>query len=297
MLLEAVQHLKDKGQDPRSLSLYGQEKELDTWAIAQINLFLHDIDDAFIAKGDTLLDPKRYDPRAQEFMPGVGAYDRVLANPPFSVKEWGHEVWTNGDPFGRDVYGVPPKGYGDLAFVQHMIASLKEDGMLGVVLPHGVLFRGGAEGRIREAMLKADIIEAVIGLAPNLFYGAGIPAAILIVRKTKPADRKGKVLVVNGDATFTPGKAQNYLTDGNVRTLADAFHGFADIEKLARIVSVEEIAANGSNLNISRYVQTVADAEAVDVAAEVTKLQDLIAKRDEAEAVMFRHLKRLGYVE
>jgi type I restriction enzyme M protein len=140
-------------------------------------------------------------------------------------------------------------------------------------------------------MLKADIIEAVIGLAPNLFYGAGIPAAILIVRKTKPADRKGKVLVVNGDATFTPGKAQNYLTDGNVRTLADAFHGFADIEKLARIVSVEEIAANGSNLNISRYVQTVADAEAVDVAAEVTKLQDLIAKRDEAEAVMFRHLK------
>jgi len=296
MLLEAVQHLKDKGQDPRSLSLYGQEKELDTWAIAQINLFLHDIDDAFIAKGDTILDPKRYDPRAQEFVPGIGAYDRVLANPPFSQKVWGHEIWTNGDPFGRDVYGVPPKGYGDLAFVQHMIASLKDDGMLGVVVPHGVLFRGGAEGRIREAMLKADIIEAVIGLAPNLFYGAGIPAAILIIRKTKPAERKGKVLVVNGDATVTPGKAQNHLTDANVRTLADAFHGFADIDRLARVVPVDEIEANGSNLNISRYVQTGADAEAVDVAAEVAKLQDLIAKRDEAEAAMFGHLKRLGYV-
>jgi type I restriction enzyme M protein len=296
MLLEAVQHLKNNRQDPRSLSLYGQEKELDTWAIAQINLFLHGIDDAFIAKGDTILDPKRYDPRAQDFSPGVGAYDRVLANPPFSQKIWGYEVWTNGDPFGRDAYGVPPKGYGDLAFVQHMVASLKDDGMLGVVVPHGVLFRGGAEGRIREAMMKADIIEAVIGLAPNLFYGAGIPAAILVIRKNKPAERKGKVLVVNGDATFTPGKAQNHLTDANVRMLANAFHGFGDIEKLARVVPVDEIAANGFNMNISRYVQTDADAEAVDVGAEIAKLQDLIAKRDEAEAVMFEHLKRLGYV-
>lgn len=297
MLLEAVEHLKDRGQDPRRLSLYGQEKELDTWAIAQINLFLHDINDAFIAKGDTLLDPKRYDPRAGDFTPGVGAYDRVLANPPFSVKEWGHEVWTNGDRYGRDCYGVPPKSYGDLAFVQHMIASIKDDGMLGVVVPHGVLFRGGAEGRIREAMLKADIIEAVIGLAPNLFYGAGIPAAILIIRKIKPAERKGKVLVVNGVATFTPGKAQNRLTDANVRTMADAFHGFVDVEKLARVVPVFEIEANGFNLNIGRYVQTGAEAQAVDVAAEVTKLRDLIAARDEAETVMFGHLKRLGYVE
>ena len=296
MLLEAVQHLKDRGQNPRSLSLYGQEKNLGTWAIAQINLFLHDIDDAFIAKGDTILDPKRYDPKAKEFVAGVGAYDRVMANPPFSEKVWGYEVWSNGDLYGRDKYGCPPKGYGDLAFVQHMIASLKDDGMLGVVVPHGVLFRGGAEGRIREAMLKADIIEAVIGLAPNLFYGATIPAAILIIRKSKPQDRRGKVLVVNGDATYQPGKAQNFLTDDNVRTLADAFHAFADAEKLARVVSVDEIETNGWNLNISRYVQTGAEAEAVDVAAEVAKLQALIAKRNEAEAVMFEHLKRLGYV-
>lgn len=296
MLLEAAQHLKIKGENPRSLALYGQEKNLGTWAIAQINLFLHNIDDAFIAKGDTILSPKRYDPRAQEFVPGVGAFDRVMANPPFSEKVWGHDIWSNGDPFGRDVYGVPPKGYGDLAFVQHMVASLKDDGMLGVVVPHGVLFRGGAEGRIREAMLKADIIDAVIGLATNLFYGAGIPAAILIIRKNKPTERKDKVLVVNGDATFLSGKAQNFLTDDNVRTLADAFHRFADVEKLARVVPVEEIASNGFNLNISRYVQTGADAEVVDVAAEVAKLQDLIAKRNDAEAVMFGHLKRLGYV-
>jgi type I restriction enzyme M protein len=282
--------------NPRSLSLYGQEKNLGTWAIAEINLFLHDIDDAFIAKGDTILSPKRYDPKAKEFVAGVGVYDRVMANPPFSEKVWGYEAWANGDPFGRDVYGCPPTSKGDLAFVQHMIASLKPDGMLGVVVPHGVLFRGGGEGRIREAMLRADIIEAVIGLAPNLFYGAGIPAAVLIVRKSKPQDRKGKVLIVNGDATFQPGKAQNFLTNENVKTLADAFHAFADSDLLARVVPVEEIEANNFTLNISRYVQTGAEAEAVDVGAEVAKLQDLIAKRDETEAVMFEHLKRLGYV-
>ena len=210
---------------------------------------------------------------------------------------WGYEVWQNGDPFGRDDYGCPPKGYGDLAFVQHMLASLKDDGMLAVVVPHGVLFRGGAEGRIREAMLAADVIEAVVGLAPNLFYGAGIPAALLICRKKKPADRRGKVLIVNGDATYQPGKAQNFLTDEHVHVLANAVHGFADIDKLARVVPVAEIASNGHNLNISRYVQTGADAEAVDVAAEVAKLQDLIARRNDAEAVMFGHLRRLGYVE
>lgn len=296
MLLEATQHLKIKGENPRSLALYGQEKNLGTWAIAQINLFLHNIDDAFIAKGDTILSPKRYDPRAQEFVPGIGAFDRVMANPPFSEKVWGYDVWSNGDPFGRDIYGVPPKGYGDLAFVQHMVASLKDDGMLGVVVPHGVLFRGGTEGRIRQAMLEADIIDAVIGLAPNLFYGAGIPAAILIIRKNKPAERQGKVLVVNGDDTFQQGKAQNHLTDANVRTLADAFSDFADVEKLARVVPVEEVEANGFNLNISRYVQTGADTEIVDVTVEVAKLRDLIAARDEAETVMFGHLKRLGYV-
>lgn len=169
--------------------------------------------------------------------------------------------------------------------------------MLAVVVPHGVLFRGGAEGRIRQEMLKADVVEAVVGLAPNLFYGAGIPAAVLVCRKRKSAERRGKVLIVNGDATFQPGKAQNFLTDEHLRTLADAVHGFADIDKLARMVPVEEIAANGHNLNISRYVQTGADAEAVDVAAEVRKLQDLIAKRNEAEAMMFGHLRRLGYVE
>lgn len=295
MLLEAVQYLKDHGQNPRSLSLYGQEKNLGTWAIAEINLFLHDIDDAFIAKGDTILTPKRYDPKAKEFMAGVGAYDRVMANPPFSEKVWGYEVWSNGDPFGRDTFGCPPKTYGDFAFVQHMIASLKPRGIVGVVVPNGVLFRGGAERRIRQSLLEADLVEAVIGLAPNLFYGAGIPAAILILRKDKPQSRKGKVLLVNGDATFVQGRAQNTLSEDNLQTLAKTYHRFEDAEKLARVVQVKEIATNGFDLNISRYVQTASDAVIANVAAEIARLHELIGRRDEAEAVMLGHLAGLGY--
>jgi len=293
MLLEAVHYLERQGKNPQSLSLFGQEKNLNTWAICQMNLFLHDIDDASIIRGDTLLDPKHV---IGDGAKGVRTFDRVLANPPFSLKSWGYDTWSNGDPFGRDQYGCPPKSYGDLAFVQHMIASLKADGILGVVLPHGVLFRGGAEGRIREGLLRDDLIEAVIGLAPNLFYGAGIPAAILIIRKTKPAQRRGKVLFINGVEQFVEGKAQNHLSEANLTALAKAFHDYEDIERLARVVPISEIAANDHNLNISRYVQVGVEAEDLDVAEEVEKLVELQAQRNAAEAKMMGFLKELGYV-
>lgn len=292
MLLEAVHHLERQGKNPRSLSLFGQEKNLNTWAICQMNLFLHDIDDASVARGDTLLDPKHV---VGDGVKAIRTFDRVLANPPFSLKSWGYDTWSNGDPFGRDRYGCPPKSYGDLAFVQHMIASLKSNGMLGVVLPHGVLFRGGAEGRIREGLLKDDLLEAVIGVAPNLFYGAGIPACILIIRRDKPSARKGKVLFVNGVEQFVEGKAQNHLSEANVATLAKAFHNYADVERLARIVPVGEIAENDFNLNISRYVHVGEEAEDLDVAEEVEKLVELQVQRDAAEARMMGFLKELGY--
>ncbi|QRM27894.1 class I SAM-dependent DNA methyltransferase [Microvirga sp. VF16] len=293
MLLEAVHHLERQDKNPKSLSLFGQERNLNTWAIAQMNLFLHDIDDASIARGDTLLDPKHL---TGDGTKAIRTFDRVLANPPFSLKSWGYETWSNGDPFGRDRFGCPPRSFGDLAFVQHMIASLKSDGMLGVVLPHGVLFRGGAEERIREGMLKEDMIEAVIGLAPNLFYGAGIPACILIIRKNKPAERKGKVVFINGVEQFVEGKAQNHLSDENVATLAKAFHNYADVDRLARVVPLSEIAANDHNLNISRYVHVAEETEDLDVAEEVKKLLELCEQRDAAEAKMMGFLKELGYV-
>lgn len=177
-----------------------------------------------------------------------------------------------------------------------MVASLKEDGICGVVLPHGVLFRGGAEGKIREGLIRDDLIEAVIGLAPNLFYGAGIPACILILRKKKPDERKGKILIVNGAEHFVEGKAQNHLSDDNVTTLAKTYTDFSDVERLARVVLVNEIEANDFNLNISRYVHLGEEAVEVDVAAEVEKLVELQAERDAAEARMMGFLKELGYV-
>ena len=206
MLLEATHFMERNGLNPRSLTLYGQERNLNTWAICKMSLFLHDIDDAFIERGDTLLDPKHL---ASDKT--VKRFDLLLANPPFSLKAWGQEVWKKGDPYSRDTYGCPPKSYGDLAFVQHMVASLKSDGRMAVVLPHGVLFRGGAEGKIRKGLLEDDLIEAVVGLGQNLFYGTGIPAAVLFLNRDKRPDRKGKVLIVNGEKHFEPGTQQNTL--------------------------------------------------------------------------------------
>jgi len=294
MLLEACHYLERNNKNSKTLALFGQEKNLNTWAISKMNLFLHDIDDVEIKRGDTLLNPKHLtgeDGGAR----GLKTFDRVLANPPFSLKSWGHDAWSKGDKFGRDKYGCPPKSYGDLAFVQHMIASLKSDGMLGVVLPHGILFRGGAEGKIREGILKDDLIEAIIGLAPNLFYGTGIPACILVMNKNKPEAHKGKVLFINGAKTFQEGKNQNTLTDENVVCLAKGFDDYTDEERFSRVVPLEEIAENDYNLNIPRYVPDLEEEEEIDVAAELVKLNDLRAERDTAETEMLQHLKELGY--
>jgi type I restriction enzyme M protein len=265
---------------------------LNTWAICKMNMFLHDIDDAIIERGDTLRSPRNL---IAEGSKGLKQFDRVIANPPFSLKEWGYESWSKGDAFGRDKYGCPPKSYGDLAFVQHMIASLKDGGKMAVVLPHGVLFRGGGEGKIREGMLKDDIVEAVIGLAPNLFYGAGIPACILVVNKAKPAEKRGQVMIINGAEEYKEGKAQNFLTAENVTRFVQTYTGWQDVERFARVVSMAEIAGNDYNLNIARYVHTAEDAVVIDVKSELATLKTLIAERDKAEVAMLQHLKGLGY--
>lgn len=290
MLLEAVHFVERRGGNPRSLHLYGQEMNLNTWAICKMNLFLHDIDDAKIERGDTLRSPKHLTASNT-----LRRFDRVVANPPFSLKKWGHKEWKDGDKFGRDAYGCPPKSYGDLAFVQHMIASLKGDGMLGVVVPHGVLFRGGGEGRIREGILKDDLIEAVVGLGSNLFYGTGIPACVLVMNRAKPQERKGNVLFIHGADEIVEGKNQNRLSDENVERLAGAFHSWEDEERFCRVVDLEEIGENDFNLNIPRYVDTTEPEEEIDVAAELQELRELTVERDAAEAKMLGHLEELGY--
>ena len=293
MLLEAVHYMERNGHNPDSLTLYGQEKNLNTWAICKMSLFLHDIDDAFIERGDTLLDPKHLGEGERV----IRRFDLVLANPPFSLKKWGHATWSKGDPYGRDTYGCPPKSYADLAFIQHMIASLKSSGRMAVVCPHGVLFRGGKEGKIRKGILEDDLIEAIVGLGPNLFYGTGIPAAVLFINRDKAPDRKSKVLVVNGEKELEEGKNQNSLSDGNVSRLVEAVERYADEELFCRVVDLDEIRENDHNLNITRYVQTDPPPPPIDVRAEVEKLQELLEERDAAEGKMMGFLEELGYVE
>lgn len=293
MLLEAHKAVDHAGKDARTLNLFGQEKNLNTWAICQMNLFLHDIDDADVQRGDTLRDPKHLVGDAAK---AVRTFDRVIANPPFSLKEWGHKVWSTGDPFARDTYGCPPKSYGDLAFVQHMLASLKEKGKMAVVVPHGVLFRAGTEGAIRKAFLENDLVDAVIGLASNLFYGAGIPAAILVLSKSKPDHKRGKVLIVNGAEQYEEGRAQNFLREPHLKALTDAYLNWEDVDRLAKVVDVADIAENDHNLNITRYLSLGADAEIIEVAVELEKLTQLQSQRDDAETKMAEFLKELGYV-
>ena len=290
MLLEAIHYMERTGLNAKALTLYGQEKNLNTWAICKMSLFLHDIDDAFVERGDTLLDPQHLSGEKV-----IKRFDLVLANPPFSLKNWGHKVWSKGDPYGRDTYGCPPKSYGDLAFIQHMVASVKSTGRMAVVCPHGVLFRGGAEGKIRKGLLEDDLIEAVVGLGPNLFYGTGIPAAVLFINRSKPADRKGKVLIVNGSEEFTDGKTQNTLSDANVHCLAAAVHAWSDEERFSRVVTLGELREGNHNLNITRYVDNSKPEEPIDVRMEVRRLEELLAVRDAAEERLRGYLRELGY--
>ena len=199
------------------------------------------------------------------------------------------------DGYGRFRFGVPPKTKGDLAFVQHMVAVLNGTGRLGVVMPHGVLFRGSAEGRIRQRLLEEDLFEAVIGLASNLFYGASISASIVVLNRDKPAARKGKVLFIDASGEFEEGGNQNRLRNHDIEHISGTVHAYADVERYARVVPLAEIKKNDWNLNISRYVDTSEEEERIDVAEAVRKLRELEQERAAAETTMNRCLAELGY--
>ena len=288
MLIECAHFLERHGQNPRNLSFFGQEKNLGTWAICKMNMLLHGLGSAKIEKGDTIRDPKLLDGGA------LRVFDRVIANPTFSLDEWGREVAEH-DGYGRFRFGIPPKTKGDLAFVQHMVATTNRTGMVGVVMPHGVLFRGAAEGEIRKGILREDLVEAVVGLPSNLFYGTGIPAAILVLNRKKAVERQRKVLFIEASRGFGPGMNQNLLREDDVARISAAFHAFKDEEKYARVVGLVEIEKNDFNLNISRYVETADAADRVDVASAIARLRQLEQQRSTAEELMNAHLKELGY--
>ena len=260
MLIQTRNYLIDQGENPKNLSLYGQEMNLNTWAISKMNMFLHDVFNADLRKGDTLGDPQHTS--GGELM----SFDRVIANPPFSLKKWGKDE-ADADPYGRYPYGTPPKDAGDLAFIQHMIASLNAEGKMGVVVPHGVLFRGSSEKEIRKGMLEDDLVEAVIGLPSALFYGTGIPAALLIINKKKPDERKGKVLFINGELEYQEGKNQNKLRDSDIQHIMDIYDAFEDTRRYSKVVDMRDIRENDYNLNIRRYADTSPPPEQFDVKA------------------------------
>jgi len=260
MLVQTRNYLASTGENPANLSLFGQEMNLSTWAICKMNMYLHGVFSADIRKGDTLRDPAHI--KNGELM----TFDRVIANPPFSLKKWGKEECES-DAYGRFPWGTPPKDAGDLAFVQHMIASLNNEGMMGVVMPHGVLFRGASEKAIRQGILEEDQLEAVIGLPAALFYGTGIPACLLIINKNKPTERKGKVLFINSELEYEEGKNQNKLRPQDIEKIVQTFEDYTEIKRYSKVVTLSEIAENDYNLNIRRYADTSPPPEIFDVRA------------------------------
>ncbi len=290
MLLEAIHHVKEHHGDDRTLwgKLFGQEKNLTTSAIARMNLFLHGAADFQIVRGDTLRQPA--------FFTGdnLATFDCVIANPPFSLEKWGEEVWSS-DPYGRNFAGMPPAKTGDYAWVQHMIKSMApKSGRMAVVLPHGALFRMGAEGKIRQKILGMDVLEAVIGLGPNLFYGTGLAACILVFRQRKEKDRRNKVLILDSSKEFKAGRAQNELLPEHVERIHGWYQDFKNVEGIASVVTQEEIASNDHNLSIPRYVEPKSEQETLTVEETLQHLRASAEEAFAAEEKFVKILKREG---
>lgn len=288
MLIQSLEYIKKHGGNHKNISLFGQEINLSTWAICKMNMLFHGAKGADIQKGDTIRTPMHTEGGV------LKTFDKVLANPPFSLKNWGEEE-AKADSFHRFPYGIPPKSYGDLAFVSHMVSSLNAKGKMATVVPHGVLFRGGAEGKIRSGFLKDDLVEAIIGLPQNIFYGTGIPAAIIVLNKNKPEERKGKVLFIDGSNDFVKEGNKNKLRDEDIEKLISAFDGFEDIEKYASVVALEIIKGNDDNLNISRYVDTTEEEEEVDIASVINEIREISIKEKETQDKLNSYLKELGF--
>ena len=295
MLIYAAQYVREHGGDLRNLALHGQERNLGTLAIGKLNLLLHGLRAARLEAGDVIAEPGLVDPSGR-----LLSYDRVIANPPFSLKHWGH-TFAPSDPHHRfDRYGaIPPRTRGDLAFLLHMLGITNSTGMVGVVMPHGVLFRGGAEGKIRRGIVEADLFEAIIGLAPNLFSGASIPVAICVLNKSKPAERRGKVLFLDAaqEGSFRAGKARNYIDREHIDRIIEAYQAFEDVDRFAHVADNDEIETNEFNLNISRYVDTTEPIEVMSIEDALAQLRDAERRRDEAVAKMDELLAELGYAK
>ena len=287
LLLKCANQIKNAHDGSKRFALYGQEAIGSTWALAKMNMFLHGVDNHKIEWGDTLRNPKLLDNKGR-----LRLFDVVAANPPFSLDKWGHDG-AGDDPHVRFRRGIPPKTKGDYAFILHMIETLKpKTGRMGVVVPHGVLFRGSSEGKIRRQLIEENLLDAVIGLPEKLFFGTGIPAAILIFRQDKSDE---SVLFIDASREFKAGKNQNALGDENIRKIVETYAARNDVEKYAHLTPPEEIAENDFNLNIPRYVDTFDEEEEIDLMAVRAERKQLDKKLASLEGEMEGYLKELGY--
>ena len=283
-----------------NFSLYGQENNGSTWALARMNMFLHEMDNATIEWGDTLNNPRLLE--GDQLM----KFHIVVANPPFSLDKWGAED-ALADQFTRFHRGVPPKSKGDYAFITHMIETTYEDvGKVGVIVPHGVLFRGSSEGKIREQLIKENLLEAVIGLPSNLFFGTGIPAAILIFNRGKGNNKD--VLFIDASREYQEGKNQNRLReDKDIKHIVDTYQAFKSAaplateegvvgeEKYAYRATIKEIEENDYNLNIPRYVDTFEEEAPIDISTTQKEISRLKTELAGVENKMEEYLKELGF--
>ena len=252
-------------------TIYGQEKNSQTFALCRMNMYLHEIgDEAKIEWGDTIKEPKFTDKGE------LSKFDVVVANPPFSLDKWGEEIALN-DKYNRFEFGVPPKSKGDLAFLLHMINSMKENGITAVVMPHGVLFREAGDGFIREKIIENNLIDTIIGLPPNLFYGTSIPACIIVLKN----NRKNKdIFFIDASEEYDKGKRQNKLREEDISKILTAYRKRKDILKYCRAVSFEEIKANNYNLNISRYLISAEEKSDINLNTSKREIDNLETERE-----------------
>lgn len=280
LLLRVANEIPDK-----NYSLFGQESNGSTWALSQMNMFLHGVDSSRIEWGDTIGNPRLIED--DELM----KFDIVVANPPFSLDKWGAED-VESDRYNRFYRGVPPRSKGDYAFITHMVeTALADTGKVGVVVPHGVLFRGSSEGKIRQKFIEENLLHTVVGLPSNLFYGTGIPAAILIFDKGK---KDKNVLFIDASSDFEDGKNQNKLREQDIEKITEAFKNRETVDKYSYLASFDEIKENDFNLNIPRYVDTFEEEEEVDISAVQAQIDELEGQLSDVRAQLSFHLKELG---
>ena len=282
----------------RKAQIYGQERNGQTHSLCKMNMFLHNIDDAKIAWGDTLSNPLHLE--NDKLM----KFQVVVANPPFSLDKWAmgfagegsdkdFKMEEGNDPYKRFSWGIPPTSKGDFAFVLRMINSLAEGGRMGVVLPHGVLFRGASEGKIRQKIIEMNLLDAVIGLPSNLFFGTGIPACILVIKQNR-SKRDIIFIDASGDEYFEKGKNQNVLRETDIQRIVDTYDKYETVEKYAYVATVDEIKENDFNLNIPRYVDTFEEEEMVDMEELAENISRIKCELVEVEAQMAKYLEDLG---